>query len=111
MLVNKEELDSKVRENVLSNEMILNSRDILIYISKFDEVDTFKIIEMLWQLGKNVYVPKAFGKEMEFYLLSSFLELKKGSFGILEPISNIKITDFTHACIVMPALLFDKNNN
>lgn len=111
LIANKNELDSKVQENILSNEMVLNSRDILIYISKIDEVDTFNIISALWKMGKNVYVPKVNGRAMDFYLITSFTELKKGSFGIFEPTSNIKITEFSQACIIMPALLIDVNNN
>lgn len=108
---NKELLEEKIKNNVLNNKKVLKSKDILIYISKNEKIDTKKIIKELWKLNKNIYVPKVEGNIINFYLLKSFNDLELGIFNILEPITNIKYKDNKISCIIVPGLLFDKNNN
>ena len=107
----KEILEDKIKNNVLNNKKILESKDILIYISLKDEVNTKIIIEELWKLKKNIYVPKVENNILNFYLINSFNDLKIGVFNILEPITNIKYNDNKDSCIIVPGLLFDKDNN
>ena len=54
----------------------VNARNICAYISKGNEVDTKLIIERAWADGKHVYVPKVYGKEMEFIEIADYGELK-----------------------------------
>lgn len=64
----------------------LEYQHIGIYVSFNQEVDTKPIIEYLWSLGKDVYVPKCKDKnKMDFYKIASWNELEIGNFGILEP--------------------------
>ena len=107
---NKEILEEKIKINVLNNQYIFNTKNILIYMSLEDEVDTKLIIEDLWKLNKNIYVPKVEDNNISFYKINNFNDLQKGVFNILEPKTNIKYKD-ENACIIVPGLLFDKNNN
>ena len=45
------------------------------------EVITRYIIEQAWKDGKEVAVPKVFGKDMVFYRLTDFSQLESGYFG------------------------------
>lgn len=108
---NKEVLERKIKEKILKNEKVLNSSSILIYVSKKEEVDTFKMIEEFWKLKKQVFVPKVEKHDIVFYKIESFKDLTMGRFHILEPNSKERYQDNSHSCAIIPGLLFDKDNN
>lgn len=110
-IINKKDLESKIRNYILNNNKVLESNNILIYISKDLEVDTKVLINDLWKLNKNIYVPKVENNIINFYNINSFNDLVIGSYNILEPITNIKYKYNKNDCIIVPGLLFDKNNN
>lgn len=65
-----------------------NVQKIGIYISSKNEVDTKRIIEYLWQINKEVYVPKCLENyQMTFCKITSWKDVKTGKYGLLEPIS------------------------
>ena len=98
-------------KDLLRKEAILKRKNILIYVSKEDEVDTINLILELFKLKKNIYVPKVEKDIINFYQINSLFDLKLGKFNILEPISKIKITNYQDSVIIVPGLLFDLNNN
>lgn len=110
-IINKKDLETKIINNVLNNKKVLEANDILIYVSLDMEVDTKALINKLWKLNKNIYVPKVEGRIINFYKINSFDDLVIGSFGVLEPITNIIYKDDNNSCCIIPGLLFDKNNN
>lgn len=103
-------------EKILKKIMILNvykyADIVFTYVSKDIEVDTYRLMEESWQNGKKVAVPKCKpeAKAMDFYIIKSFDDLEKCTFGLLEPIASRceKITDFSsrNVCIV-PGFCFD----
>lgn len=110
-IINKKDLEIKIINNVLNNKKVLEANDILIYVSLDMEVDTKVLINKLWTLNKNIYVPKVEENIINFYKINSFNDLVIGSFGVLEPITNIIYKDDNNSCCIIPGLLFDKNNN
>ena len=110
-LINKKDLETKIINNVLNNKKVLEANNILIYVSLDMEVDTKELINKLWKLNKNIYVPKVEENIINFYKINSFGNLVIGSFGVLEPITNIIYKDDNNSCCIIPGLLFDKNNN
>lgn len=110
-IVDKERLDLEIKCNLLDLDMLKNSKNILIYLSFGSEIDTYGIIEELFKMGKSVYVPKIVGSTLEFYLITSFKELEKGKFGIMEPTSKKILKYYQEACIILPGLMFDYNGN
>lgn len=108
---NKEKLDNLIKNNLLKNEVILKSQNILVYLSKEYEVDTYKIIEELFKINKNIYAPRVIDNTMEFYKLENLDNIKLGKYNIYEPTSNIKFKNNVSSCMIVPGLLFDKSNN
>ena len=109
-ITNNELKQKIITKKLLENRHILNSKNILVYISMNDEVSTRYLIEELFELKKNIYAPKLLGKEIKFYKIKSFEDLKKGKFNILEPSGYIEL-DSNEAVIIVPGLLFDKEGN
>ncbi len=113
-LSNKEkELKSrKIFNRLLGLNEIKNSKNICIYVSKSDEVDTICLIEHLISMGKAVYAPKSDknSNKMTFFRMHSLTDLKVGAFSVLEPSEKNEkyiYSDKNDICIV-PALCFDR---
>lgn len=127
MIYSKKELrkDFLVRRNNFLNktdadELIFSSlidavkeyKNIFTYISYGSEVDTVNFIEYLFDSGKNVYVPKCNVDKCEMapVRITSFDNLQKNQYGILEPVNN-DICDNKIDAIIFPGLVFDINGN
>ena len=84
---------------------------IMAYADYNHEVITRYIIEQAWKDGKEVAVPKVFGKDMVFYRLTDFSQLESGYFGIPEPKEDGETVSWEEAMMVMPGVAFDVNCN
>ena len=84
---------------------------IMAYADYNHEVITRYIIEQAWKDGKEVAVPKVFGKDMVFYKLTDFSQLESGYFGIPEPKEDGETVSWEDAMMVMPGVAFDVNCN
>lgn len=114
----KEHTDAWIRENSLRITEALtqlpeyrNAERIMAYADYNHEVITRYIIEQAWKDGKEVAVPKVFGKDMVFYRLTDFSQLESGYFGILEPKEDGETVSWEEAMMVMPGVAFDINCN
>lgn len=93
-VLDKDKKDKIIYEKVINNYMIKESRWILIYVSYGSEVSTLKLIDYFWKNNKIVVVPKVENGEINFYIVNSWDELKKGYKNILEPFSLNRLGDF-----------------
>lgn len=117
----KKELDKlslKIADNLLSLKEMAFAKNVLIYVSTKGEVDTLRLIEELFKLGKIVYVPKVIDIKtglMRFYKISSLEDLEPGCMNILEPKKSLEILEESliddSFVIVMPGLAFDKKGH
>lgn len=114
----KEHTDAWIRENSLRITEALtqlpeyrNAERIMAYADYNHEVITRYIIEQAWKDGKEVAVPKVFGKDMVFYRLTDFSQLESSYFGIPEPKEDGETVSWEEAMMVMPGVAFDINCN
>ena len=85
----KSTLDESILRTFLSLSDVKNSEKICVYLSIRDEVDTFRMIDELLNLGKQLYAPVVIGDSMVAKSFSSLDELKIGAFNILEPQGHV----------------------
>ena len=116
--VRKEHTNAWIRENSLRITEALtqlpeyrNAERIMAYADYNHEVITRYIIEQAWKDGKEVAVPKVFGKDMVFYRLTDFSQLESGYFGIPKPKEDGETVSWEEAMMVMPGVAFDINCN
>ena len=89
----------------------INAKTIGVYVSFKNEVDTISLIKEIVN-EKSICVPKTDGHLMNFYLINSLDELKKGNFGILEPLNQGKIINKENIdLLIVPIVAFDSNHN
>jgi 5-formyltetrahydrofolate cyclo-ligase len=78
----------KILKRLLATSVFKKSKNIMTYISLPEEVQIRELIPRALRLGKNLFVPYIHKrrKQIQIYQLKKGLaELRKGSYGILEP--------------------------
>ncbi len=105
-------LDTKIQNRLMNLWAFRHANAILTYVSTPIEVDTKRIIQEAFKMGKAVAVPKCESTErqMNFYLIESFKDLAPGTFGVLEPTFTKRepFLDFEDTLCIVPGLAFDK---
>lgn len=108
----KQRMDFKIQSKVMNLWKFREVSTVLLYCAKPVEIDTKLLIERASALGKTVAVPRCVPgtREMDFYVITSFDDLEKGAFGVLEPMPEKcrKLNDFTSSVCIVPALVYDK---
>jgi 5-formyltetrahydrofolate cyclo-ligase len=103
--------DESIFNRFISSEFYKKAATIFAFVSFKSEVDTHKIIKYAAEDGKTIYVPKIQSKEkgIEIFKIEDFNQLKKGYFGILEPVEGCVPADKnTIDLILMPGVAFDR---
>ena len=75
----------KIKENVLSMDVVLSADTVLCFAGYGSEVSTMELAQEFLRIGKNVYLPRVSGEEMDFYRIISLDDLEEGYKGIPEP--------------------------
>jgi 5-formyltetrahydrofolate cyclo-ligase len=92
-------------------KLIKPYKNIFIYVSKDDEIDTKNFIEELLAKNYTVIVPKIENDDLIPMKISSFDELKPGKYNILEP-SNAPIVKKEDIDVfIIPGTKFDESRN
>lgn len=112
-LMNKEKNDNNVFNNIITSSLLSKVKRVYIYVSTEIEVDTKKLISWLFDKNIEVAVPKCNTEtcEMKFYIISSFDDLKSGSYNILEPdVDKCISAEYIESCAcIVPGLSFDNS--
>lgn len=103
----------KIAENFFSQPFYKDAKNIYLYVSYNQEVNTKLIISQILKDKKRVAVPKVVDDNMVFHEITSLEQLSIGAFGILEPniICPVEPNPLwnEHNIMVLPGLAFDKN--
>lgn len=108
-----EKQSNVIHKKVLMEEKIKSAQIIGITLSAFPEVDTWKLIEDLWDQGKRIAVPKCAPKTrgMTFYEITSFDQLEVVYMKLKEPVParTTKIEASQMHVLIVPGVVFDPN--
>lgn len=114
IIVGKEDKSHEIFMNVTALACLKSVKTIAVYSALPDEAGTSELIDFLLYSGKEVYLPKVLGDNMEFYRISSLSDIKiKGSYGISEPeADNInKLEKERLDAVIMPGVCFDESGS
>lgn len=112
-------LKAQYDENIRTQLLKLTGRyeHIGIYVSKDDETDTRRLIQLLLSQGKRVSVPRCSATEqrptLEFYQILSLEECLPSRFGLLEPVPQpCRLTNPADIeLMIVPLVAFDEKHN
>lgn len=102
-------LSKKIFENALNLNVLKNHKTLLLYSAFRNETDTELFFK--YALNNNIPVafPKVIGENMEFYIINSLCDLKKGYMGILEPVEGLPVFNSDEGVIIVPGVAFDRH--
>lgn len=111
-LANMSEHSIAIKSNLIVSDIIksgfLNDyNDILLYKALPNEVNVDLLIDYLLDLGKNVYLPRVNGVNLDIVKLPC--EFAYGAYNIIEPIGQAYSGDID--AVIVPVLAVDKNYN
>ncbi len=97
-----------IEKRLLETSIYTQSRTIMFYISHNNEVYTHTMIKKSLKQGKTVVVPKIKNNIIYPSILTSWSELTKGSYGVLEPreIKPVSLNDID--IVIVPGVVFDQ---
>ena len=88
--------------------LLKDKKVIGIYMPLGNEVDVTSLMFIYDSLG----IPKVRNnEEMDFFLISSPMEVSKGCFGVMEPTTNVWINPEDFDALIIPVVAFDKKKN
>ncbi len=109
----RKNIEQQLMENLLTTELWQNAQIIGIYLSFGNEWETREIIKEAWKQGKQVAIPKTIPKtkEMKFYQIDNYSQVRKGHFDIEEPIVDEAtfIEKNKVDLLIVPGLVFSKD--
>jgi len=83
----------KIQKRLKKINAFRNAQKIGVYYPIGSEILTQDIIQELLSNGKDVFLPKVIGENIEFRKITDFSNLEKGSFDIMEPKDNCQTDD------------------
>lgn len=103
----------QIADRICDVKEFADAKSVLIYASYNNEVETDKLILKAMLMGKEIYMPKVDGDDMDFYRVFSLDELEEGAFGIREPydIEHFKFEQGENTVCIMPLAAFDNAGN
>ncbi len=93
----------KIQKRLKKINTFRNAQKIGAYYPIGSEVLTQDIIQELLSNGKDVFLPKVMGENIEFRKIADFSSLEKGSFDIMEPKDNCQ-TDNDLDVVLVPTV-------
>ena len=106
------ERSEKIVSQLLQTAQFQVAKTIAVTMSNFPEVETRRLIETAWSLGKTVTVPKSHPatREMTFYAITGFDQLEVVFAGIEEPIeaSCQKVLLENLDIVIVPGVVFNE---
>ena len=105
----KQAMDRVLTERFLNHPFYQDAKAIATYLSFTHEFQTQELIDQALKDGKKVLIPKTYPKgQMEFVVYDP-QQLKKTSFGLLEPQGDLEVVDASQIDLIhVPGLAFTR---
>lgn len=101
----------KLTEQFLAHPLYQQAATIYGYLPYNQEIRTWDLLAQALKDGKQVAVPKVYGDEMRFILLTDLSRVAPGYASIPEPIDDEPVVNDPTALVLMPGLAFDREGH
>lgn len=98
---------------LLRNKFFKQAKIVMFYIAFGGEVNTEEMIREAKKIGKLICVPvcRKDKETMQPAILQDHVQLKKGPYGVLEPVAQAQVSPQELDLVIVPGLAFDKKGN
>ena len=98
---------------LLRNKVFKKAKIVMLYIAFGGEVNTEEMIREAKKIGKLICVPvcRKDKETMQPAILKDHAKLKKGPYGVLEPVALAQVKPKDLDLVIVPGLAFDKKGN
>lgn len=107
----KKALDEAILRRLTSTSFYREARTVLCFASTAIEVDTWPLLRQVLSEGKKLALPTCLDAQgsMDFFLVRSLDELRRGHFSLLEPDPEVcpRLTNEKGSVCILPAFAFD----
>lgn len=93
---------------VLMSDAYKESKTIYGYLPFNQEVDLTPLLTQALADGKQVALPKCYGPQMRFILVSDLSHIRHTVFGVPEPVADSPVAEDETGLVIVPGLLFDR---
>ncbi|MBC8500897.1 MAG: 5-formyltetrahydrofolate cyclo-ligase [Nanoarchaeota archaeon] len=100
---------NRIKKILFDLEEFVDSRKVHCYVSIDNEVQTHVLIKEISE-SKKVFIPYVDGDEIKQTRFLGFNKLKRGTFGILEPINPTQ-EDTNPDIVIVPGIVFDESGH
>ena len=102
-------MDRALTERFLNHPVYQEAKAIATYLSFTHEFQTQGLIDQALKDGKKVLIPKTYSKGRMEFVVYDPQQLKKTSFGLLEPQGDLEVVDASQIDLIhVPGLAFTK---
>jgi 5-formyltetrahydrofolate cyclo-ligase len=110
---NRSRKSKLIRNKLFRTQVFKKAKTIMFYIAFKGEVDTVGMIEKARRLGKKVTVPVCKKNRVSITpcILDHSASLKKGPYGVCEPVKRTHISLNSLDLVIVPGLAFDAKGN
>ena len=104
---------SIIRDKLLRNKVFKKAKIVMFYVAFGGEVNTEEMIRKAKKIGKLICVPvcRKDKETMQPAILEDHSKLKKGPYGVLEPVSEALVKPEDLDLVIVPGLAFDRKGN
>lgn len=108
-----QDLSQRICRGILESNVYRKAERIYAYYPLGNEADIRPVIADAWAQGKRVALPRVNGREMSYFEIHDFSELKSGAFGVMEPDPERKESsvEWPRALVLTPGVAFDRSGN
>lgn len=96
---------------VLASDVYRNARTIYGYLPFNQEVRTMPLLLQALADGKQVALPKCYGREMRFIQVKDLSRIQHSRFGAPEPLEDFPLAGDSSALVLVPGLAFDASGH
>ena len=96
---------------VLASDIYRNAKTIYGYLPFNQEVRTLPLLQQALSDGKQVALPKCYGRKMRFVQMTDLSRVQCSSFGAPEPLEDFPIAEDPSALVLVPGLAFDASGH
>ena len=102
-------MDQALTERFLNHPVYHEAKVVATYLSFPHEFQTQELIEQALKDGKKVLIPKTYPKGRMEFVFYDLQQLKKTSFGLLEPQGDLEVVDTSRIDLIhVPGLVFTR---